>query len=291
MLRKTLLAVLLVSGWALAESQFLQLKPAATITDGGLPELSGLAACIRVPGFFWGVNDADNPPNVYAINASGALAGPPVQVVGAENVDWEAICAADGKLYVGDIGDNRSVRNARHVYVLPEPDPRVGGPVRPERKIALHFPDQVSGRLEHDCEAMFLRARRLWFLTKQRTPVGQPAPATRLYRLDDETTGLLKLIDQAHELGGYVTDACLSPDGKTLAVLALSPIAEHHAMVWLFQLPEQGDKLLSGPRRVIRMDNAKQAESVAFLDADHMLLANEQRQLFLVPVSAAQNWP
>lgn len=269
---------------ARAHTAVQQPPVSARLTDPGLEEVSGLARSGRLPEYFWAVNDSGNPAHLFAINRRGEVAGPPFELVDADNVDWEAVVCANGMLYVADTGDNDSARSHRTVYVLPEPDPRRGGQIRATRKLALRYPDQKPGVLEWDCEAVFWRDGRLWFLTKHRKPEGGPAPSTRLYRLDDERSGLLTLVDQCAGLGGFVTEAALSPDGKTLAVLALSGPTPSHAWLTTFSLQGHGDNLLSGPRRQVRLDGMRQAESMAFLDDSTLLVANEQRDVFLVQI-------
>lgn len=259
----------------------LVLVPTARVTHEGLPEISGLAPSMRTPGWFWALNDSGNPPVLHALDAQGRV-GPPVLVQGAENQDWEALAGGDGMLYVGDVGDNASRRAFRTIYVLEEPDPCVGGPVQPVREMRLRFPDQVSGQRLHDCEAMFVSGGCLWLLAKHRDLAGNPAPTSRLYRVDGEDT--VVFVQDLEELGGFVTDAALSPDGRTLAVLTLSPQSVGKAWIWLYDF--DGHRL--GGRRGLEMTDARQAEALAFLSPEVLLVANEQRDLFQVPVSLAR---
>jgi hypothetical protein len=265
-----------------AAAQIVAWEPpvVARLTHPGLEEVSGLAPCGRLPGFFWAINDSGNPAEIFAFDRHGQVAGPPFQLQEATNLDWEAVVCAEGNLYVCDTGDNESIRPYRTVYVLPEPDPRQGGPVRPARKLHVRFPQQQPGVLEFDCEAVFYRDKRLWFVAKHRTPQGRPAPTTRLYRMNEDEQ--LTLVDQCGDLGGFVTEAALSPDGTTLAILALSGPTPSRAWLTTFELPARGDKLLSGTRRQVRLDGVRQVESMAFLDASTLLIANEQRDLFMI---------
>lgn len=260
----------------------LVLVPTARVTHEGLPEISGLTPSMRAPGWFWALNDSGNPPVLHALDAQGRV-GPEVRVEGATNQDWEALAGGDGLLYVGDVGDNASRRSFRTVYVLEEPDPCVGGPVKPVREMRLRFPDQVGGQRLHDCEAMFVSEGRLWLLAKHRDLAGNPSPTSRLYRVDRADT--VVSVQDLEGLGGFVTDAALAPDGRTLAVLTLSAQSVGKAWIWLYDF--DGRRLSRA--RGLELTGARQAEALAFLSPGMLLVANEQRDLYQVPLSEFQD--
>ena len=270
------LAFLLFLTPGLAEYPSLELTPCGEVD---IPEISGLCPCTTRAGYFWTLSDSGNPPRVYAVNARGERAGPGVEVRGAVNVDWEAVTAANGRLYVGDLGNNRSNRPSLTIYELREPDPVRSDPAFVDRTYYLHFPD-LTDKLEFDCEALFFLRGKLWVLTKHRTASGAPGTSTRLYRLDED----LVMVQERDGLDGFVTDAAISPDGKELAVLTLG--RGIYATVWLFALPEQGDQLLSGQPRSVQLRNAGQCEAIAYLDRDTLLIGSEQKNLYQLQRSA-----
>jgi hypothetical protein len=98
--------------------------------------------------------------------------------------------------------------------------------------------------------------------------------------MDSDKTNVLKKIDERSGLGGWVTGAGLSPSGKKLAVLTNMPIAS----LWIFDISKAGEALLSAPAKQIRLANAKQAEAVCFEDEGHVIINNEDRDLFRVAV-------
>ncbi|MFC2080574.1 hypothetical protein ACFLRQ_03770, partial [Bacteroidota bacterium] len=96
-----------------------------SIKDNRLNEISGIAASIKYPGFFWVHNDSGDDANVFLIDSLGNT----IVKVFIENItsrDWEDIAVGPGPvegtsyIYVADIGDN----NAKNVYIyrIPEPD-------------------------------------------------------------------------------------------------------------------------------------------------------------------------
>ncbi|WP_406208893.1 hypothetical protein OH807_37730 [Kitasatospora sp. NBC_01560] len=79
---------------------------AFTIGDPRITESSGLAASLAHPGVYWTHNDSDDGPYVYAVDSQGRTVAT-VTLRGIEPRDVEAISLGpDGRLYVGDIGDN-----------------------------------------------------------------------------------------------------------------------------------------------------------------------------------------
>ncbi len=181
-----------------------------------VPEASGLAVSRRRPGLLWTHNDSGNEPDLFALDADGAVVG--TVRVPIRTRDWEDISAAsckpieaaqgrpDACLYIGDIGDNSLTRRAVQVYVLPEPDP---GAERVERPLLFNvsYPDGA-----HNAEAMFVVDGRLFIITRDRTGIVYgTAPLDEARRVVT-----LKRIGQLGLVA--VTDAEASADGASVAV-------------------------------------------------------------------------
>ena len=96
------------------------------VTHEQLAEVSGLVASRKNPNALWVHNDSGNDPELYLISTQGKLLGV-YPLAKAENYDWEDISIGPGPeadetyLYVGDIGDNNHMYDARFVYRFPEP--------------------------------------------------------------------------------------------------------------------------------------------------------------------------
>ena len=99
---------------------------AVTISDPRIHESSGLAASQRHPDYFYTVNDMGNAPQVFLLAPDGSTAAV-LTLEGAENVDWEDIAVADGRVYVGDIGGGKTDRSTIDLLVFDEPDDLVDG--------------------------------------------------------------------------------------------------------------------------------------------------------------------
>jgi hypothetical protein len=285
------------------------LKPVAQVIHPPLEEMSGIVKSRRYPNVYWVHNDSGDEPRLFAIRADGTVVMPAwisgdyfvgtpiegkppypgVRLDLAANFDWEDIALDGDTLYVADMGNNGNARRDLGVYVLPEPNPDAVPRARVLKWLPVAYPDQNAfppERWDFDCEAVFVYRGKLHFLTKHRTgpAYDHPGTGTNLYRLDTDHTdrvNVLTKVDSHPDLGGWVTGANLSPDGKTLAVLCQAPVQS----VWLFEVPSRGDRFFSRPARRLVFTEARQCEAVCFDGNDSLIVTNEQRDLFRLKVS------
>ncbi|MEM6702078.1 MAG: hypothetical protein AAF690_05205 [Acidobacteriota bacterium] len=254
-----------------------------------LLEGSGLARSKRYPGVFWTHNDSGDSARLFAIDRRGKQLGE-WRVSGARNQDWEAVAIDDqGRLYIGDIGNNANARRDLAVYIVEEPDPATGGGTIPSlKRLRYRFPDlpypPPPNRRNYDAEAMFWTGGNLYLLSKHRSNT-----QTRLYRfrsLSEEAEQVLEALGEPFDTletglprGGMVTAADLSDDGKQLAVLTY-----HH--LFIFDDPEQLhlSQLRSKTRLVAAV--AIQCEGLAW-DGEDLVFSNEQGFLHRLPGASA----
>lgn len=172
-------------------------KPAGTVAESALTELSGLAKSRREPSVLWAHNDSGNPPDLYAVSTGGKALGT-YRLVGATNTDWEDIAVGncspalpgdatpDSCIYVADIGDNSESRADVHVLVLAEPatpsaakGKLVEVPQSAWKSTAFHYPEGAQ-----NAEALaILPDTRAIVLTKRSDGVA------RLYRVTPAVGG------------------------------------------------------------------------------------------------------
>ena len=249
-----------------------------------VPECSALWASQQNPGVFWTLSDSGNKPEIVPIRADGSLAWgmKGISIRGAKNNDWEAVTGdADGNMVVADVGNNISNRRQLSLYMFKEPTPQ-HPEVTDVKTLSFIWPDQKEfpdPDLKHDCESVFKIKGNIYFLTKHRRDT-----FTELWRIDvPKSSEPVKLSKIAQfDAKGMVTDASVSPDGKSLAILT-------YRAVWVITLPANSENIFNGPMLYTPLSPpvlSWQIEGCAWLDAQTLLVGSEQGDLFKIPLSA-----
>jgi hypothetical protein len=212
---KVLVPVVMLAGCTLLVAWAL--RPASSagpclVVDGPsrlpeIPEASGLAVSRRHPGVLWSHNDSGNAPVLFAIDRGGTSRAR--LRVPVEMRDWEAIaaarCPAGNCLYLGDIGDNRRVRQEIAIYRVAEPSLEETTAPAPERMRARY----ADG--PHNAESMFVLGSELFIVTRDRTGV--------LYRTTIPEHEEEAVLQRVGVLGlSAVSDAEASTDGRSVVV-------------------------------------------------------------------------
>lgn len=256
------------------------LPPAGRIPPTLVSECSGLVQSLRYPGVYWALGDSGSSASVAPILADGRLArgwSGRVQIEGAKNYDWEDIALdGEGNLIIADVGNNLGRRGQLMLHFVAEPKPGATA-LRPTRTLQVHYEDQKEATPDYDCEAVFCIDDRIFFLTKHHDD-----QLTMLYRLDGESTRKSNPLRRvgSFDIGGMVTAADASPDGKLVAVLT-------YTAVWIFDYDAKEANIFS--RSVRRLPIfAWQAEALAFDGNTSLVIANESGQMFRVEVSDFQ---
>ena len=303
-----------------AEPQGEKLVPCATIPHPSLVEASGMVQCGINPKYFWVHNDSGDIPRLFAVTLDGQVSVPPwlakkgyvgrepgegeklypgMAVKRAALNDWEDIARCGDRLYIAETGNNGNARRDMGLYELFEPNPDAVEESNIFRFIPIAYPEQVTypalGPWEYDCEAVFCWQGKVYFITKNRAAmqISTPADSANLYRLDTMdplNQNILTRVDRLQGTGGWVTGADANEDGSLVAMVVQAP----EQSIWLFDRPRVGDQLFTQSPRVrrFRFHDSGQVESLAFHKVDgtdEIVLLNEERQLFRVPLSKFQD--
>jgi len=265
------------------EMDAFQLQPSAKVDKKLVPECSALWASQQNPGVFWTLSDSGNKIEIIPMRRDGSLAWGTkgVTITGAKNYDWEALTGdADGNMVVADVGNNISNRRQLNLYLFKEPS-ALNPEVTEVKTIPFIWPDQKEfpdPDLKHDCESIFKIRGNIYFLTKHRRDT-----FTELWRIDiPQSNAQANLTKVAQfDAKGMVTDASVSPDGKSLAILT-------YRAVWVITLPLAGENIFNGPMFYAPLSPpvlSWQIEGCAWLDAQTLLVGSEQGDLFKIPLS------
>ncbi len=229
-----------------------------------------MAASVRHPGVYWTHNDSGGEAVLFAVDASGELLGT-VRVRGARNRDWEDLaigpCDAGHCLYIGDVGDNREIREDPAVYRVPEPDPRAER-TAPAERFPVRFPDGPR-----DVEALYLLPGERLFLASKgrnhpvelyRAPAPLSAPGEPLHLERIQTLTRLSPALPRHVTGGAAT-----PSGDLVALRTYETLR--------FYRPDEDGRLepLRGGLVNLRHLREPQGEAVGFLPGGRVVLTSE----------------
>ncbi len=265
------------------EVEVLDLRSSGKLNLKAVPECSALWASVKHPGVFWTLSDSGSRPEIVPIFADGGLANGRggIALRGVKNIDWEAMTGdAEGNLMVVDAGNNISTRKELFIYIFKEPD-LLAKEITEVRRVSFAWPDQVAfpdPDLSHDCEAVFIANGKVYLLTKHRRDT-----LTDLWCVEIPASGERANLRKVarFDVQGMVTDASISPDGKSLAILT-------YRNVWVFQLPVSGEDFFHEPAKFCLINppmQSWQVEGCAWLNARTLIIGSEQGDLYTIPVS------
>ncbi|MBO6517955.1 MAG: hypothetical protein JJ975_15560, partial [Bacteroidia bacterium] len=144
-----------------------ELKLVSELPDE-LHESSGLI--VLDSNRFLSHNDGGDGPKLYVFDSSGTIHRE-VYVRNASNVDWEELAEApDGRVFIGDFGNNANKRTNLRIYVLP-PFASWNTDTVSADTIQFTYADQTEfppaqSNLFYDCEAMVYWRDSLHLFTK-----------------------------------------------------------------------------------------------------------------------------
>jgi hypothetical protein len=258
------------------------------VDDPRLNESSGLALSLRTPGILWTHNDSGDGPFVFALDEKGSVRGR-FTLNGAFNFDWEDMASGMSKagvpyLYVGDIGDNLSIRGDLQIYRVEEPVVDLTGKGVIEREISAvsifraSYPD---GR--HNAESLLCHPKtgQLFIITKTDDgqcgvyafPLELSSQSTMtLVHLGDFRLPLLTKNGKRPIDNCKSTAACFSPEGDRVVVMSYSSLYE-----WQVKEGQSlGEALAIKPSR-IETPLMPQGEAVCYSrDGDHFWCTSER---------------
>ena len=266
-------------------------KQIGTITDPQLKEVSGLAASRVNKGVWWVHNDSGNEPVLFCLDQNFKLLTPQgIRLQGAHNWDWEDIAyhpgPQGGEIWVADSGNNFNLPTRKLVYRCSESD--LESQINREQQASVPCNVLTEGVFErpwwhwaNDSEALLCWHDQAYLVSKNRTPfrlTGARGQA-QLYRLQGATW---PIVSHLKYCAGWITAADLSQAAGLVALLTHLPSKG----VVLFRLPVQGDDLFSQPSAEIALSGLGQCEALCFADPDHLVITNEQGQVFQLDISA-----
>ncbi len=241
------------------------------VQDRRLTEISGIGMSHKYPELFWVHNDSGNPPELFLISSAGHTVAH-VQLVGANNIDWEDMCVFEawGKSYVcvADVGDNNGTRNGYQLYFFEEPVFQAD--TKSEKPVELKIEEFKRLDFEYEdgsgnCEAIaFDTHQNAIFLCKKRLDRSRSTEPLGIYRIplsQDLTWGNSSVANRVAEIAEYyVTAMDFSTDSRRLLI-------RNYVSAKLFVRPEGWDwstTLKSALFRQIPLALQRQGEAICW---------------------------
>lgn len=234
-----------------------------------LVEASGLVASTMTESVFWVHNDSGDVPRLFCVERNGRSCGT-VSISGAKAIDWEDIASHDGKLYIGDIGDNAGSRTSVDVYVVAEREPPGRGETATwdvERRHVLSYP---TGPFDAETLLVHPRTGALFVVTK-----GSPAVVLR-----GDASGRMSLVGALRLPGlvGLPTGGDINADGAHVIVTTYD-----RAFELSLDRGRAFDSIWRARPREVALPLAPQREAIAYTaDGGAIVSTSEGRRAQLV---------
>lgn len=218
-----------------------------------LIETSGL---IYYNGNFWSINDSGNQPYIYSFDSVNGRVKHITYITNHINNDWEEITQDSNYFYVGDFGNNNG--NRQNLTVLKIPKNKI---------ISTQFKDSVEAEMiqfsmsdqtnfssmpennNFDIEAMFYFRDSLHFFTKNWAD-----DSSRHYAIPTNAGIYISKPIESIYVGGQITSACLSDDGKKAIIAGYNKSSGACFMFMLWEF--KGNRFFTGNKRKIGLSNA-----------------------------------
>lgn len=190
-----------------------------TVQDKRITESSGLVASPTHPGLVWTVNDSGSSAVVYGVSARTGRTLATLRLADTQARDWEAMTATrDGEgrglLWIGDVGDNRAVRDSVVLRLVREPL-RVSSQTLTPVSLRVRYPDGA-----HDAETLIWTPDGRLLLVSKDLFSGVvyqvPPPAVAAALAGRSTLDPVVAVPLAQVAMSLVTDGAALPDGRII---------------------------------------------------------------------------
>jgi len=240
-----------------------------------MDEVSGIEKFPNHPSLFM-INDARNPPEVYALDTKTLKKGHTIRVKGATNIDWEDLASSpDGRLFIGDFGNNISNRTDLTIYTVTEPwliNKRRTKTIETTFSFSnqTKFPPK-NEEVSFDVEGFIFLKDYFYLFTRNRAKHFNGI--TNIYKLPaKEGKQTAKLIGTFYTGNNpkdcQITGAAIHHRTGKIALLSYNK-------VWIFNNYTE-DNFTTGSVETIELGHFSQKESICFLTENDIYIADEK---------------
>lgn len=238
---------------------------------GEIKESSGL---LRLNDLFLTHGDSGNDPVLYGFkfpfntDSIERL----INLTGVENNDWEDL-AFDNKdrIFIGDMGNNRNNRNNLQIIIY-NYQTDLSQTISFSYLHQKDFPPEKVKQQNFDSEGMFWHKGSIYFFSKNKRPT-----STKIYILNDSLPKQrTEPYDSIRLKKSFVTSADINPGESEVALLS-------YGKVLFLNAEESKEGILHfTPKSCKRFGRSGQAESIIYLDNEHLMITNEKGKVYLL---------
>lgn len=241
-------------------------------------ELNEISGMLIWDNLYWGFNDSGGDEILFGFDKDGVIRKE-VNILNAENRDWESITQDNDFIYIGDFGNNMGNRKDLRIFKIAKND--IGAGYKNEvkaTKIGFDYFDQHDfffgmNSNPFDCEAMVEMGGKLYLFSKNWVE-----HTSELYRLPaSEGSYHLKEVD-SFNVNLLVTGADISDENHMMALVGY---LDYKTYLWIFS-DFDGDDFFEGKSIRYHLKNldGAQTEGISFLNQDTVLISCEETKSF-----------
>lgn len=236
-------------------------------------ETSGLAL---INQFLLTHNDKGRSNQLFLLHYESGEIVHSLEVTNNENHDWEDLAESDENIFIGDMGNNEGERINLAIYIVPKKQINLENTqVKSSGSINFTYPDQkefdISKKHNFDCEAILYFNHQLYLFTKNRLD-----DKTNLYVLPETPGNYVAKFLGSFEVGGRITGADISPDGKRIALIGYNKKSD--CFLWTFD-GFSGDHFFDGKSKYFNLGayaQAGQIEGIVFKNNKELYISSEE---------------
>lgn len=275
-MKNLILISLILSFSIIVEGQNYVTPSVVTTLASEVDETSGL---INLQGEIWTHNDSGDDEDLYQIDMSTGEVIRTVEVVNADNVDWEDITMDDTYVYIADVGNNDGSRTDLKIYRVLQSDIAENDEVSAD-EISFHYSDQTSFEPSYhntnfDCEAVLHYQGNLYLFTKNWIDY-----QTNCYVVPKTPGNHEAALHASFDAGFLTSGACYVPASETVALIGYT--SSGGSFTWLFKEFDDDD-FFSGESTKLIWTVLSQIEGVCDAGTNDIYISSEQFSGFLDP--------